>query len=134
MVDNEPDDSGFVSLPFLANGFPNENVNMSLQVISRLPRDSKAFIEIPIINNFKTLRGRLPGLKIERKNRTVLVPINKQGKLDLGKAIFPSKARWKMRLLINIPKDKRKNAYNLYIKQLYSDEELGRITWRLQEM
>jgi hypothetical protein len=39
-----------------------------------------------------------------------------------------------MRLLINIPKDKRKNAYNLYIKQLYSDEELGRITWRLQEM
>lgn len=107
---------------------------MSLQVISRLPRDSKAFIEIPIINNFKTLRERLPGLKIERKNRTVLVPINKQGKLDLGKAIFPSKARWKMRLLINIPKDKRKNAYNLYIKQLYSDEELGRITWRLQEM
>lgn len=103
---------------------------MSLQVISRLPRDSKAFIEIPIINNFKTLRERLPGLKIERKNRTVLVPINKQD----GKAIFPSKARWKMRLLINIPKDKRKNAYNLYIKQLYSDEELGRITWRLQEM
>lgn len=90
MVDNEPDDSGFVSLPFLANGFPNENVNMSLQVISRLPRDSKAFIEIPIINNFKTLRERLPGLKIERKNRTVLVPINKQD----GKAIFPSKARW----------------------------------------
>lgn len=34
VVDNEPDDSGFVSLSFLANGFPNERVSMSLHKVN----------------------------------------------------------------------------------------------------
>jgi hypothetical protein len=78
------------------------------------------------------LKERLPNLKIEPKSRSVLVPINKQGKSDLGEALFPLKARWNMRLLVKIPETERKNAYNLHVAQLYRNEEIGRITWRLK--
>ena len=43
---------------------------MSLRVVSRLPRQSEAFIEIPlhVIYNFRKLKERLPNLKMNQKS------------------------------------------------------------------
>jgi hypothetical protein len=37
-----------------------------------------------------------------------------------------------MRLLVHIPKQHRKRSYQIAVRQLWKDEEVGRVTWRLQ--
>ena len=36
-----------------------------------------------------------------------------------------------MRLLVKIPEEMRKQEFEIYARQMYGDEEVGRVTWRL---
>lgn len=133
VVDNEPDPdadpSGFVAMAFLAPGAPDRARRMRLEVAARLPKGSRALLEMPIAM-FDMMRDRQPA-KIDKKRQVALVPVNPHGRVMLGEMLFTAKSRARLRLLVQIPKDRRRMAYEVLVRQMYKDEEVGRITWRL---
>lgn len=57
--------------------------------------------------------------------------MNPRGRDAFGNILFPGILREQMRLIVDIPKDSRKNNYEIFVRQLHNNEEIGRITWRL---
>jgi len=120
----------FVALPFLAPGAPDKARRMRLEVIARLPKGAKILLEAPLYL-IDTMQVRSPFLKLDKKSSVAWIPINPQGQNSFGEILFPAKSRTKLRLLVHIPEELRKNEYEVFVRQLYEDEEVGRVTWRL---
>jgi hypothetical protein len=59
------------------------------------------------------------------------LPVNPHGMLRFGEAPIPARARLRSRLLVQIPKRMQANEYEVYVRQLFEKEEVGRVTWRL---
>ena len=53
------------------------------------------------------------------------------GSFVLEELLFPAKSRTKLRLMVHIPKEEYGNEYEVYVRQLFEEEEVGRVTWRL---
>ena len=120
----------FVPLPFLAAGAPDKARRMQLEVVARLPDGAKAVLEVPA--GFAELLQVRP-VKVEgaKDPKVVYVPVNPQGRTAFPAVAFPAKARIPMRLLVHVPADQRKYDFEVYARQLFAEEEVGRVTWRL---
>jgi Subtilase family len=134
VVNNVPPSAGeppnYVPLPFIMAGAPDNARRMRLEVGSRLPRDAEAVLEMP--KEFAQLvRARGKSLKGARNPRVVHVPVNPCGRTTFVEAAIPAKAQIPMRLLVQVPKNLRKYEFEIFARQLYENEEVGRVTWRL---
>lgn len=134
IVPNEPDpDSGdpegFVGQNFLVPGAMDRARPMQIEVVAKLPRGARAFVEMPQYF-IDAVQERSPFLKQNKKSKKLQLPINIHGRKRLKEALLPRKSRTEMRLLVNIPKEMRKHEYQVYVRQLYKGEEVGRVTWR----
>jgi hypothetical protein len=135
VVDNQPDPadadpSDPVDLPFLAPGPPDKARRMSLEVVAKLPEGARVWLEVPkaFVDGMKE---RSPFNKIDKKRGHVRLPVNPHGRRVFGEALFPAKSRMKARLLVKIPKKFLRYEYEVYVRQVYQRQEVGRITWRL---
>lgn len=136
VVDNEPDPagdpSGYVAMPFLAPGAPDRVRRMRLEVGARLPRGSRGLLEMPLAM-YDAMRERGP-VKLDKRRQKVFIPVNPHGLRSLGEMLFPAKSRANLRVLVQIPKEYRHRAYEVYVRQMYKEEEVGRVTWRLTRL
>lgn len=134
VVDNEPDPeadpAGYVSLPFFAPGTPDKARKMRLEVVARLPKGAKVMLEMPLYL-IDAMKEQTPSIKVDEKRRMAWMQVNPHGRRILGEALFPAKSRTKLRLLVHIPKELRQTEYEVYVRQLCEEEEVGRVTWRL---
>lgn len=133
VVDNEPDPasdpSGYVAMAFLAPGAPDRARRMRLEVVARLPKGSRALLEIPMAM-YDAMRDQVEA-KFDKRRLSATIPVNPHGKRSLGDMLFPAKSRAKLRLLVQIPKEYRQSAHEVFVRQMFGDEEVGRVTWRL---
>lgn len=134
VVNNVPPSSAeppnYVALPFLAAGAPDKARQMRLEVVGRLPKGAEAVLEMP--REFAhLLRARPVPVNGSRKRQRVYVPVNPCGRTTFAEVAFPAKARIPMRLLVRVPKELRKHEFEIFARQLYDEEEVGRVTWRL---
>ena len=130
VVDNEPDpeeDPNYVLLPFLAPGAPDKSRRMQLEVVANLPRGARLRLEVRpnLIDGW-----RFRELGVDRKRDMARLRINPHGSTKIS-AQFPCKSKGRARLLVYIPKEKRDNEYEVFVRQLYRKKEVGRVTWRL---
>jgi Subtilase family len=135
VVPNEPDPeagdpSNYVGLAFLAPGAPDKARRMQLEVVARLPKGARAFLEMPL-HFADAIQEHSPFLKINKKGNMARLPVNPHGRKRLKEVLFPTKSRTRMRLLVHIPKKMRRKPYEVYVRQLYEGTEVGRVTWRL---
>lgn len=136
---NDPDvedptvPTDYKALKFLATGAPDKARYMDLETNIKLPEKAKAILEVPLVF-FETLHEyhQFGEVKTDKKRSIVLIPLNHHGHSRLGRVLFPAKSRTLMRLLIYLPKENRKESYQLSVRQLWNEEEIGRITWQLQ--
>ncbi len=119
-----------IELPFMAQGWLLEDLPMRLEVVARLPEGSGIWLEGPqefmkmvVENSFYLEEGREAGV--------LRLPINPYGVNRFKEVVFRAKLQADMRVLVDIPKEQRENAYEVFAHQLYHDEEVGRVTWRL---
>jgi serine protease len=128
-----PDPSGFVVLPFLLAGAPDKGRMFSLQVIGRLPEGARAFLEMPAF--LAEALGAQAAVQESPKRRkepgSIRARVAPHGRLILGEVLLPARAAIPCRLLVDIPKEARATAHEIYISQLHERREVGRITWRL---
>jgi hypothetical protein len=126
---------GYVALPFMAAGAPDRGRRMRLEIMPYLPAGAEIVLELtPEFAELLRVRPRPMPLEFKTKShgsRVVYVPINYCGCMQFPEVVFPAKARIPLRLLVRIPEAMRHHEFELYARQLYEDEEVGRITWRL---
>jgi serine protease len=123
---------GYVGLPFLAAGAPDKARRMRFEIMPRLPAGAGLVLELP--PEFAELlraRPRPMPFTSGNKYRIVHFPLNHCGCTQFPEVIFPAKARIPMRLLVKIPEELRRHEFELFARQLYEGEEVGRVTWRL---
>lgn len=134
VVDNDPDPEaypvGFVSLPFIVPGAPDKARRMRLELVAQLPKGAKVMIEVPLyLGDF--LQTKSPLAIVDEKHQVVRLPVNPHGRTIILEAALRAKTRTKVRLLVNIPKELRQVEYEVFARQLYGEEEVGRVTWHL---
>jgi serine protease len=119
-----------VALPFFSPGAPKDTLVMQLEVVARLPEGSWAWLEAPLWL-MDAMRERSPFVVVDEAREVGRLPVNPQGRRLLGEAIFPAASRAAMRLLVHIPRAHRRRPYDVYVRQLWEGQEVGRVTWRL---
>jgi serine protease len=98
--------------------------------VGRLPKGAVMALEMP--RDFaQLLHARPLSVKWAKNRRVVAVTVNPSGRTTFAEVAFPAKARIPLRLLVNVPKELRKNEFEIFARQLYEKEEVGRVTWRL---
>jgi hypothetical protein len=121
---------GFFALPFLAPGAFDRARPFQLEVCSRLPKGAKVYLEVPEAFA-RQLRLAARQAELDQRRKVVRIPMHVPGCRRLPEVLFPAKSRTRMRLLVNIPKELRKHAFEISVMQLFEKEEVGRVTWRL---
>jgi serine protease len=131
VVEPDPSDPDAESvLPFLAVGAPDKARRMRLEAVARLPKGARIWLEAPIAFQ-NAQRYRPPHHKVDKKRGRVRIPVNPHGAFTFDEVLFPAKARFRMRLIVQLPKGSRTAPYEAYVRQLHAKEEVGRVTWRL---
>jgi len=130
VADPAADPAGYIPLPFLVAGAPDKGRHMRIDVVARLPRDARAFLEIPL-HLRDALKERTPLIKVDKKGGVARLPVNPHGEFTLGEFFFPARFRARLRLLVQLPKEAHKEEYELFVRQLFEGKEVGRVTWRL---
>jgi len=131
VVEPDPSDPDAESvLPFLAAGAPDKARRMRLEVVARLPKGSRIWLDAPIAF-VNAQRYRPPTHRVDKKLQRVRIPVNPHGAYAFDELLFPAKARFAMRLIVRLPKGARRVPCEVYARQLYAREEVGRVTWRL---
>ncbi|SCY31625.1 Subtilase family protein [Nitrosospira sp. Nl5] len=139
VVNNVPppraDPPGYMPLPFLAAGAPDKARRMRLEIVARLPAGAEAVLELsPEFAELVRARPHLMPYTPFRNAegcRVVHIPINHCGRTKFPEVAFPAKARIPLRLLVKIPEELRQHEFELFARQLYQGDEVGRVTWRL---
>jgi serine protease len=134
VVNNAPPSSteppNYVALPFLVAGAPDKGRRMHLEIVGRLPRDARVLLEMPQ-EWAQLLQVRPAPVKGAKNDRKVYIPVNPSGRTTFADVVFPAKARISMRLLVNVPEELRQHEFEIFARQVYENEEVGRVTWRL---
>jgi serine protease len=139
VVDNVPaaraEPPGYVALPFFAAGAPDRARRMQLEIVPRLPTGSEIMLEMSpeFAERLRVCPHHLmsPDSPKPDSTRVVHVVINPCGRLSFPPVAFPAKARIPLRLLVKIPEAMQKHQFELFARQTYEGEEVGRVTWRL---
>ena len=126
---------GYVALPFIAAGAPDKARRMRLEIVPRLPAGAEIILELPA-EFAERLRVRPRSMPfapyaISDCSWVVYISINPCGPRSFPEIAFPAKARIPLRLLVKIPEAMRQHEFELFARQVYEGDEVGRITWRL---
>jgi hypothetical protein len=122
---------GYYRLSFFVPGAFDTSRRFQLETIARLPGGSRAFLEIPgwLAD---ALRPHVCDFKIDTKTRAATVPLSPAGAHRLGDVVLHANSRAHCNLLVQIPEAERKShTYEVAIRQVYKEVEVGRVTWRL---
>jgi hypothetical protein len=120
----------FIVLPFLAPGAPDKGRVMGLEVVARLAKGARLWLEMPLYL-LDSMHLWSPDLRLDEKRNVAWVPLNPHGRRFMGDALFPAKSRAELKLLIEIPEEVREYEGEVYVRQMFEDEEVGRVTWHL---
>jgi serine protease len=126
----------YVALPFLAPGAPDAARPMQLEVQARLPDGARAFLELPQyvvekLDESPNHREALAEIEPPEGEAVAYIPVNPHGRRLLDAIPFPARSRTEMRLLVHVPEAAREHTYRVAVRQLFENEEVGRVTWQL---
>lgn len=127
---------GYVALPFIAAGAPDRARLMQLEIVPRLPAGSEIMLELSpefaerlhVCPHHMTKAG---AHSKPSSPRVVHIVMNPCGRVSFPPIAFPAKARIPLRLLVKIPEAMQKHQFELFARQTYEGEEVGRVTWRM---
>lgn len=120
-----------IAMQFQIAGALDRALPMGLEIIARLPAGAKLMLEAPA-HLLERLGFKKPQLRVE--GRVARVQLRPQGNQKLGVFEFPAKFRAKVRLLVDMPKESRKQTgWQVGVRQYVArnDAEVGRVTWYL---
>lgn len=120
----------FFALPFLTPGALDKNLIFDLELVSRLPIGSRVLLELPTAWGKKL---ELTEVKVDYKHRRGYSTYNikNTGKQLLPRISMAAKSKTQLRLFISIPKKFRNEVYQIAVRQVWEQQEVGRIGWTI---
>jgi serine protease len=132
VLDSDPapdaDPAGFVALPFVVAGAPDETREFVVELMTRLSGDAEVLLELPL----RVARDFRADLKIEtvdEKRDLAVARLAPGGRTSLGPAMINAGAVHPLRMLIKLTDPDARGR--VIARQLYRGEEVGRVTWLL---
>jgi serine protease len=113
----------------------SQAASMRLEVISRLPAEARLLMlitdeDLKVLSAMGGL-GPIEPIAMEEHKPARAIRLNPNGRSSTREMMIPSNFRARCQLLVDIPKQFQKYPYEVSIRQLSRDQEVGRITWRL---
>jgi hypothetical protein len=139
VVDNVPpsQESRFIPLPFLMAGAPDRGRVFDIEVVGRLPEGARLMLELPaalagrLRAHHLVVDGEVPGFGREPDPENKVIVVAPHGSTRFADVLLAAAAAFPCRLFADVPEDARKGSYRVYVRQLYKNEEVGRVTWLL---
>jgi hypothetical protein len=121
-----------IALDFLIEGPPDQPRAMRLEIVSELPRGSEVALVVPK-DGLRLVQGLGHFQPLPNNDGEPLgsIRVNPHGRSETQYTEFPPERGMKSKLLVKLPIDCNKYPYELYVRQLYHDREVGRVAWRL---
>jgi len=118
-----PDELEYAPLSFVAPGPPDIGRSMRLEVETRLPSGSRAWLESPPLLQHTGQR---------RAGSAAWEPVNPSGRTIIPASLFPAGSTQRLRLLVHIGDDAGKTYYTAVVNQFQGDRQVGGITYHIQ--
>ena len=131
VVDLDPNSvSDTMSFPFLIAGAPDMVRMFDLEIQRHLPKEAQAWLELPLMAGKLFLRERLWNHTFDRKKGIVKLQLPAAPKLQFPQLRLNKKLRIKAKFVIEGVKKHVETGHRFAIRQLYENQEVGRITWQ----
>lgn len=134
VVDASPapdaDPAGFVALPFVVAGAPDEPRPFVIELATRVPGDAEVLLELPL----RFVREFNADLKIQSVDEVrdlAVAQLPSGGRVRFGPARIGVGTIYSMRLLVKLAKPDETRGRMIARQLLEPNEEVGRVTWML---
>lgn len=132
VVDVDPSAPEPAPQAFLVAGFPNQALDMVVEMQLRLPRGAEVLLEAPF-RFFREMKANLEVVKVDERQQIAFARLPAAGRVRLGAGLMPKKARYPMKLHVKLPPANADEFGQVMARQLFkNEEEVGRVTWRFQ--
>ena len=131
VLDVDPNVAGDpAKMPFIIAGAPDRPRVFDLEIVQHLAKGTRVWLEVPMGLAKQFFEGRRWKYDINRKNRTVRLLLPAAPRLYLPEMRFGKAARIKARFLVEGIKKNVQRGNWIAIRQLFEQEEVGRVTWQ----
>jgi hypothetical protein len=118
-----------VPLPFLAPGALDRDLDMDLEVLPGLPGDARLELELP--RRFAAALVNRHDPELDRRFRRGRLQLAPDAPFRLGGLRFAARSRNPHRLWVRLPRARDGEPFDVAVRQLAGEVEVGRVTWRL---
>lgn len=133
VIDVVPDPSAEpAKLAFIVAGAPDMGRYFDLEIIQRIPRDVEVWLEIPQSLFAFLPKLQFPKIKLARKEKIARVKLPKLHRILLRRVRLGRSILHKCRFLVKGSKNMNRACHSIAIRQIYNNEEVGRVTWALR--
>jgi hypothetical protein len=131
VVDLDPSVAGDpAEMPFIIAGAPDRPRVFDLEIVQHLGKGARVWLEVPMGLAKQFFEGRRWKYDIDRQNRTVRLLLPAAPRLYLPEMRFGKAARIKARFIVEGIKKNVQRGNWIAIRQLFEQEEVGRVTWQ----
>lgn len=117
-------------LPFFIAGAPDRPRVFDLVIIQHLDKGVRVWLEVPMGLAKQFFEGRRWKYDFNRKNRTIRLLLPAAPRLYMPEMRFGKAARIKAQFIVEGIKKKVQRGNWIAMRQLFEQEEVGRVTWQ----
>lgn len=128
-----PEGKGFHSFRFLIPGAFDKARVFTIETLGSLPKDSTVELHMPIVLA-KQLKIRLQEGQKEKDWAVLKLPPLSRYRIGQGEIERGLEAQCEIRIKVPADTYKKPGVYEFGVRQLYSDKEVGRLTWRFGQV
>lgn len=130
VIDNVPDPS---IQAFMMTGAPDRGRLFDVEIIRRLPEKANVILEVPL-----ALFANLPDksflkAEIDRKEKIARLALPHLRSFVLENVKLRKGARYPCQLIVTGLKGQKASGHSIAIRQIFEEQEVGRITWAFEE-
>ncbi|VAW41942.1 Microbial collagenase [hydrothermal vent metagenome] len=118
-----------VEMPFIIAGAPDRPREFDIEILQNLGKGAQVWLEVPIGIAKQFFEGRRWKYKINHKKQTVKLLLPATPRIYLPEMHFGKAARINARFIIKGIKKNVHRGNRIAIRQLFKEEEVGRVTW-----
>ena len=120
-----------ISMDFLIRGSPDKTRKFDLEICRRLPRDAKLWLELPS-HLERRITKKYFWKRIHTKHHTIQIAIPPLFTVRLKDVYLGKATNYRCKFHLEYSKGLEKNGHSIHIRQLYNNNEMGRVTWELR--
>jgi hypothetical protein len=113
--------------PFNAPGALDADRPMQLEIVANLPEGAELSLE----GEAKFVNALVKGYFENVSDARMTLPLERQGVSRFNEIPFPAGSVNPLKLIAAFPQQPAEGTYDIYARQLYQGQEIGRITWQL---